>query len=199
MSVVHDVMCTVHYVGVYIQSPKIINVIPYNLIFNSLKFLKERLPLKLLTALLSTLLTTYFRFGGWRYTLFVLTNHNHCYMPKLNDLFLFKHLQHSTVLHELMHAIGFRHEQSRSDRDLYVTINYDNVRDGKESQFRMRNTWNRNAYDLESIMHYGLRVCKYNREKKRSYPVLWQTLLFQQKIQIPNMLTFSGFGEVKHY
>ena len=32
--------------------------------------------------LLLTLLTTYFRFGGWRYTLFVLINQNPRYMPK---------------------------------------------------------------------------------------------------------------------
>ena len=32
----------------------------------------------MLTLLLLMLLTTYFRFGGWRYTLFVLTNQNHC-------------------------------------------------------------------------------------------------------------------------
>ena len=32
-----------------------------------------------------TLLTKYFWFGGWRYTLFILTNQNHCDMPKLND------------------------------------------------------------------------------------------------------------------
>ena len=29
---------------------------------------------------------TYFWFGWWRYTFFMLTNQNHCYMPKLNDL-----------------------------------------------------------------------------------------------------------------
>ena len=44
--------------------------------------------LTLLTALLLTLLTTYSRFGGWRYTLFVSTNQNHCYMPKLNDMYI---------------------------------------------------------------------------------------------------------------
>ena len=32
------------------------------------------------------MLTTYFQFGGWRYTLFMLTNQNHCYMRKLNDM-----------------------------------------------------------------------------------------------------------------
>ncbi|XP_021953128.1 zinc metalloproteinase nas-4 [Folsomia candida] len=64
-----------------------------------------------------------------------------------------------TIVHEMMHTIGFFHEQSRTDRDKYVTINWGNIEPGREGAFRSYDTSYISpfgvAYDYSSIMHYG--------------------------------------------
>eukprot|EP00066_Takifugu_rubripes_P019607 XP_011608873.1 PREDICTED: high choriolytic enzyme 1-like [Takifugu rubripes] len=58
--------------------------------------------------------------------------------------------------HELMHALGFVHEQSRSDRDNYVTIVWKNIMADQLHNFRKQVTNNLNSpYDYGSLMHYG--------------------------------------------
>ena len=68
--------------------------------------------------------------------------------------------QHGIILHEIGHAIGFWHEQSRPDRDSYVDILYDNIPDNLKDQFMKLKATEVNSfnvpYDYESIMHYPL-------------------------------------------
>ncbi|XP_068591543.1 meprin A subunit beta-like [Cebidichthys violaceus] len=65
----------------------------------------------------------------------------------------------STVEHEFLHAFGFYHEQSRYDRDNYVTIAYENIKAGYERNFRevsnKTTTTQGVPYDYWSVMHYG--------------------------------------------
>jgi len=63
-----------------------------------------------------------------------------------------------TVMHEFMHALGFYHEQSRTDRDSSVYIAFENVYPGQEYNFNKYDkefiTDLNQPYDYASLMHY---------------------------------------------
>ncbi len=63
--------------------------------------------------------------------------------------------------HELGHVLGFFHEHQRWDRDWFVTIHYENIKEGRAHDYDWipRADWITDAtpYDYRSIMHY--RVC----------------------------------------
>ncbi|XP_052442213.1 meprin A subunit beta-like [Carassius gibelio] len=64
-----------------------------------------------------------------------------------------------TVEHEFLHALGFWHEQSRSDRDDYVTIMLDQIKEGHKNNFNLHNETESSSlgvpYDYGSVMHYS--------------------------------------------
>ncbi|WP_350335229.1 Dot/Icm T4SS effector Zinc-dependent metalloprotease LegP [Coralliovum pocilloporae] len=61
------------------------------------------------------------------------------------------------TIHEIGHAFGLWHEQSREDRDQHVTINWSNITSGKSHNFNQHvsDGDDYGAYDFGSIMHYG--------------------------------------------
>lgn len=62
------------------------------------------------------------------------------------------------ALHELMHALGLFHEQSRADRDRFVNVHWDNILPRYRNNFErqsLENTTYSFEYDYGSIMHYG--------------------------------------------
>lgn len=61
------------------------------------------------------------------------------------------------VIHEIGHAIGLLHEHSKVGRDQYVTINEENIEEGKLHNFIEYKSSNPNTdgFDFESIMLYS--------------------------------------------
>jgi len=60
-----------------------------------------------------------------------------------------------TIHHEFMHAIGFWHEQSRSDREMHLTIHWGNIKSDRCHNFQTSGSLPPFAYDLKSVMHYS--------------------------------------------
>ncbi|CAH1793700.1 unnamed protein product [Owenia fusiformis] len=77
-----------------------------------------------------------------------------------------------TVMHELLHTLGFWHEQSRADRDMYVKVNWTNIRDGHSGNFNKFADTSIDhqdmPYDYDSIMHYSA----YAFAKDYKYPTI---------------------------
>lgn len=72
-------------------------------------------------------------------------------------------------MHEILHCLGFFHQQSAADRDDYVQIKWENIEDSHEHNFNKYNdsvvTDYGVSYDFQSIMHYSEKAFSKNGEK----------------------------------
>lgn len=68
-------------------------------------------------------------------------------------------MSEGTIMHEMIHALGFDHEQNRPDRDDYVNILWDNIVPEYQFAFNKDSPQEYStfgvAYNPRSIMHYG--------------------------------------------
>lgn len=78
------------------------------------------------------------------------------------------------LVHEMLHAAGFWHTQSRADRNTYVTVYMDRINPKFKENFDMHTrTWSEwwhgtgngsvGPYDVQAIMHYG--SCFFRKNK----------------------------------
>lgn len=100
------------------------------------------------------------------------------------------------IVHEIGHAVGFWHEQSRPDRDAYVQVNWANIQDGKAHNFNKRTTSEVNSlgsgYDYQSIMHYGLTGFSNNGENTLDIRSPWTYVA--QQLQTPGLTVGQRIG-----
>ena len=94
--------------------------------------------------------------------------------------------------------IGFFHEHTRSDRDQYITINWENVPDEFKHNFRPCTTYHEGChdsgvgYDYDSIMHYGKRITGFIDMmqiftlKTMTYTFLEKNFAVRHRVQIFN-------------
>lgn len=74
-----------------------------------------------------------------------------------------------TIMHEMMHALGFFHEHSREDRDSHITVQWQNIRDNEDGNFRKVAKGEVSTlglgYDYGSLQHYSTTAFSRNGQK----------------------------------
>ncbi|XP_015781958.1 protein SpAN [Tetranychus urticae] len=105
--------------------------------------------------------------------------------------------QWTTVAHEIGHVIGFFHEQSRSDRDKAIHINWENVEKGFYLQFQKEEDENFGVpYDYTSVMQYP--SWAFSKDVLNKNTIVTMDPKYQRILGINRGLTFRDKKMVNH-
>ena len=85
--------------------------------------------------------------------------------------------------------LGFKHEQSRFDRDLFIAIDWENIKNGSESNFKKCASCDLQGlpYDIRSVMHYHA----YSFAKDKNKP----TIISLSGVSTSEMGQRNGFSD----
>nr|QNH72408.1 toxin candidate TRINITY_DN10262_c0_g2_i1 [Isarachnanthus nocturnus] len=107
----------------------------------------------------------------------------------------------SIVLHELVHALGFWHEQSRPDRDKYIKILWENIKKKKAKNFRKLTYWevdDFSPYDVDSMMHYSLYT--FSKNDKPTIQIIktpWRDIGEKEKLTRTDVMQINALYNCK--
>jgi len=105
--------------------------------------------------------------------------------------------RHYSIVHELMHTLGFYHQHMAPDRDEYIKIQWENIVEGKEKAFTKKNGMQVSQfgvpYDYDSVMHYSQKMFSKNGKNtfellKRDEPLAPRTGLSDGDVQKINTM-----------
>ena len=86
-------------------------------------------------------------------------NQNKLHLPPIRLYFSFANIDFSPILGKNDGFLGFDHEQNRPDRDQYVIMHWEKIRDDKKWNFQIMTNgeWKSTGheYDFQSVMHYS--------------------------------------------
>nr|DBA17563.1 TPA: hypothetical protein GDO54_002989 [Pyxicephalus adspersus] len=95
---------------------------------------------------------------------------------------------HGVIQHELNHALGFEHEHSRSDRDAYIRILWNNIIPEYKASFNVSDTNNlKLEYDYSSVMHYGKFAFTNEYRLQTIQPIPDNSVKIGQRIGLSNL------------